>query len=86
MIEAINEKVSVVFIYNRDEKTAIPSLVRWQGEVRRIGKIGYHHKIREGRTVCHIFHVTDGNLAYKLKFDTDALTWTLLEVADGTSN
>lgn len=83
MNEVINEKVSVVTIYDREKRTAVPYKLKWHGRVYKITNIGYHHTAREGRTLNHIFSVTDGNLAFRLRLDTETLSWTLEQVSDG---
>lgn len=86
MIEDIQEKVSVSMFYDRDTKKVMPYLMKWHGTLYRLTILGFHHKYREGRTLVHIFSVSDGNMSFKLKFDTDSLHWTLERVSDGNAN
>jgi len=83
MRETINEKISVVTIYNREKKLVLPWLLKWQGRRYKITKLGYHHTERLGRVLHHIFSVTDGSTFFRLHLDTESLTWTLKEVSDG---
>lgn len=83
MLEKVNEKVDVITIYKRHPAKIYPYKVRWNGRDYLIKKIGYHHKIRQGRTVCHIFSVSSDTLAFRLRFDTETMYWTLEEVSDG---
>lgn len=83
MNEAINEKVSVISRYDKTKGSFLPVKLQWQGRVRIITKLGFHHTKREGRKLLHIFSVTDASLCYCLSFDTETLHWTLLEVSDG---
>ena len=80
MNEVINEKISVITIFYRQKGLTIPKKIRWQGRNYDIVKLTYHHKINEGRTIFHIFHVTDGNVDFRLKFDSNSLIWVLEEV------
>ena len=84
MNEIINEKISVVMIYN--QKNVMPCRIKWQGRIYHIAKIGFHHQIKEGSRLFHIFSVTDGNLDFRLRFDTESLHWTLEEISDGITN
>lgn len=84
MNEIINEKIDVITSFNRSKGIVMPRRMRWQGREYTLTKLTYHHKVRLGRVVFHIFHVTDGNIDFKLKFDPDNLHWTLEEVCDGT--
>lgn len=83
MIEHIGEKVGVMSVYDSVKRTFYPYKIKWQARYYIVKKICFHHKVRTGRVVQHIFHVTDGAIDFKLIFDTDALSWTLEEVCDG---
>ena len=83
MNEMINEKVSVVSVYDRSAGITMPKKIKWQGRVYPIEKLGYHHKVREGRKLLHIFSVCNDALAFRLRLDTETLGWTLEEVSDG---
>lgn len=85
MNEVINEKISVITLFNRETREVTPKKIRWQGRDYLITRLTYHHKIKQGRTTLHIFHVTDDNLDFRLSLDTENLQWTLEEVCDGTS-
>ena len=85
MNEIINEKVSVISSYNRDTSSVMPKKIRWQARNYLITSVSYHHIVREGRKLLHIFHCTDGSLDFRLRLDTETLHWMLEEVYDGTS-
>lgn len=82
--EVINEKVSVVLVCSREKAMIMPYKMRWQGREYKMTQLAYHHKARLGRTIMHIFHVTDGTNDYRLRLDTETLGWTLEEVLYGT--
>lgn len=84
MQEKLFEKISVIFSYNSEKNTTIPYKIRWRLRDYFIKKLAYHHKVREGRELLHIFHVTDGNLDFRLRFNTENLNWILEEVSDGS--
>jgi hypothetical protein len=84
MREKLFEKISVIFSYNAEKNTAIPYKIRWQLRDYFIKKLAYHHKAYEGRELLHIFHVTDGNLDFRIRFNTEDLNWILEEVSDGS--
>ena len=83
MHEVINEKVSVITVYDRVKGTVVPQKIKWQGRVYYITKIGYHHKIKKGEKLLHIFSVSNDSIAFRLSFDVENLHWTLEEVSDG---
>ena len=84
MNETIHEKVSVICSYNNENGTVIPRRIYWRKRNYVITQLTYHHKIKQGRTLLHIFHVTDGTMDFSLNLDTDNLHWTLEEICDGT--
>ena len=86
MNERVFEIVRVVGSYNHEKNRYIPYKMRWRMRDYFIKRLAYHHKVREGRTLFHIFHVTDGNLDFRIRFDTESLNWTLEEVSDGSTD
>jgi hypothetical protein len=88
MREKINEKVSVITVFSATRRQAWPYLVTWQNRDYKIGQIGYHHTIRDGETLHHIYEVTDTEkiLSLRLNLDTANLYWTLEVVSDGNAN
>jgi len=85
MRETINEEVSVVLYYSAKKREALPLLIRWQNKDYTVGKLGYHHKVKVGDTVHHIFEVVDKENAlwFRLNLDTSNLHWTLEATHDG---
>ena len=85
MREKINKKVSVVTVFSARQRAAAPYMVNWQNRDYHVGKIGYHHTIRRGETLHHIYEVVDkdNSLWMRLNFDTSNLHWVLENVSDG---
>lgn len=86
MQETIKEKVSVVMVYDRQTSQIMPVRLKWQGKEYRLAKLGLHHTVRVGRTLHHIFSVTDGTTFFRLNLDTENLQWTLEQISDGLAN
>lgn len=80
----VNEKVSVLTIFNSTTNQVLPYLLKWNQRKYIITKIGFRHKVSSGNTLHHIFSVTDGNTFFRLNLDTSNLHWTLEEVSDET--
>lgn len=80
MTEQINESVSVNFLSNHLKGTAYPWVIFWRGRRYTVVKVGFHHTVYEGRTLVHIFSVTDGTTFFHLRFDTNTLEWKLMEI------
>jgi len=83
MTETNNENISVVTVYNRDKRTTLPWRLKWHGRVYTITKLGFHHTVRVGRVLHHIFSVATSSMFFRLNLDTETLSWTLEEVSDG---
>jgi hypothetical protein len=75
-----------VSAYSQEKNRFIPYKMRWRLRDYFIKKLAYHHKGREGRNLYHVFHVTDGNLDFRMTFDTESLSWVLEEVSDGSAD
>jgi len=82
MPNVIQEKVSVITVFNQDKGTVQPYKFYWNTREYKIQKIGYYHQRREGSHLFHIFDVTDGSTAFRLSCDAQNLHWTLEEVSD----
>ncbi len=83
MSEAINESVSVDLVSSHTKGAAYPYVLSWRKRRYLIAKVGLHYTVREGRTLFHLFSVTDGTTYFKLRFDTDTLGWKLMETEGG---
>ena len=86
MIQKLAEPISVELIFDSRSNRIFPYRIRWRGRLYTITKVGLHHFYRVGRTLYHIFSVTDGNTFFRLKLNTDTLHWTLEEIADSLVN
>jgi len=82
MPEKIHESVSVDLVSEDHNGRIYPRFIKWHNRLYRITQVGLHHWLRKGRTLIHIFSVTDGNLFFRLAFDTDTLRWTLEEIEE----
>lgn len=81
-----NEHISVVSVYNCENGLVIPKKIKWRSRVYCITKKNYYHKVRVGRIVMHVFHVTDGVMDFRIELNSDTLQWILKEVADGIAD
>lgn len=88
MRETINEKVSVVAVYSHRKRFFAPYTLGWQNKEYKIGEIGFHHKIKNGETLHHVFECVDQtkSMWFRLNFDTKNLNWTLEAVSDGLAS
>lgn len=88
MREIINQEASVVMYYSARKRVALPHLISWQNTEYHVGEIGYHHKIREGRTLFHVYELIDtsSSIWFRLKLNTDNLHWNVEAISDGNGD
>lgn len=88
MREVINEEVSVVSYFSARRKLALPHIVSWRNHEYAVGKIGFHHTVRSGDTLHHIYELVDRErqLWMRLNLDTSNLHWMLELISDGNAN
>jgi hypothetical protein len=77
MHETINEPIEVIakFVGNK----TIPIKFLWSGQEILIKKVNLSWTTFEGRSKFYFFAVSDNTNYFKLQFNTDNLTWVLLE-------
>ncbi len=83
MRETLREKVSVNLVFDHKTERVIPKHLKWQGQLHTITQVGLHHTYRSGRTLIHVFSVSDGTMFFRLELNTETLHWLLTEVSDG---
>lgn len=82
----IGEKVRLLALYECRPYGFMPKKIQWRGRVYIVRSLGYHHAFWEGRKLIHIFSVlTNTNISFRLRHDTETLLWVLEEVIDGSS-
>jgi hypothetical protein len=77
----INERVDVIAVYHKQgniSSLCIPSRMRWRGKDIKLTELALRHPTVAGRRMIHVFHMSDGPNGYRLEFDAEALTWTLI--------
>lgn len=81
MREGLDEPVSIVWYYNAAARHMKPHSLTWNGRDYRLGSIDFWHRTTKGKTLVHHFSVADadGQVYFKLAFDTRTLHWTLEE-------
>lgn len=77
----INERIDVVAVFKKQgdvSSLCLPAKMRWRGREIEITELGLRHPTVQGKRMIHVFHVTDGANGYRIEFDAEALTWTLV--------
>ncbi|MEK7561286.1 MAG: hypothetical protein AAB541_00275 [Patescibacteria group bacterium] len=81
----INKEVSIVAYYFRQgvkRLRCFPKKMEYDGKSVIFTEMGLRHPTRKGQRMIHVFDMTDGNADYRLEFDAEALSWTLVYIAD----
>lgn len=77
----INERVDVVTVFKKQgdiSSLCMPCKLRWRGQEIDITELALRFETEKGKRMIHVFHVSDGTNGYRLEFDAERLTWTLV--------
>ena len=82
----VNERVDVVALYRRSgdvSSICIPCKMRYKNREIILTRLGLRHPTAKGKRMIHVFDVSDGTNDYRLEFDAEGLTWTLVAILEG---
>lgn len=82
----INQRVGVLSIFRDKAKPTeicYPIRMSYKGRDIVFSELGLRHPTSAGKRMIHIFDVTDGNNDYRLAFDAESLSWTLVSMLEG---
>ncbi|MFA6503753.1 MAG: hypothetical protein WCT54_02245 [Patescibacteria group bacterium] len=79
MYQNINEPIEVVVLFKG--KRVEPVFFKWGNRQYRVKRVNLVHTERQGRDKQYIFSVSDEANAFRLRFSTETLKWTLEETA-----
>lgn len=83
--EIINQRVEVVASYHLDRDVSqicMPHKMRWNGREITFTELGMRHPTAKGQRMIHVFDMSDGVNDYRLEFDAEGLTWTLIAMIE----
>jgi hypothetical protein len=83
MLLKINEKISVLSLFNAANNKAMPYLIKWKNRKYPVTQIGLHHTVHIGKVLHHIFSISSGNTYFRINLNTENLHWTLEELDTG---
>lgn len=78
MYEPIHEKIKVLVEFNNHRLKIIN--FEWQGREHVVEQINLVTKARKGRELVWVYYVSNEAAAYKLRYDTESITWWLEEI------
>jgi hypothetical protein len=82
----INERVDVAATFKRSGEISslcMPYRMRYRGQEITFIELGLRHLTSAGKRMIHVFDMSDGTNDYRLEFDAEALTWTLVAMIEG---
>lgn len=81
----INKRVKVLAVYSgldSNEPSCLPKRMIYRGKQYSFTELGLKHPTLKGKRMIHVFDMTDGLADYRLEFDAEGLTWTLIYISD----
>jgi len=82
----INKRVSVLTVFREKghpPEICWPVRMKYQGRDIVFKELGLRHPTALGRRMVHVFDMSDGANDYRLEFDAESLTWTLVAMIEG---
>jgi hypothetical protein len=81
----INKEVNIVAFYFTNHTRRLrcfPKRMEFDGKRINFTETGMVHPTKKGQRMIHVFDMTDGSADYRLEFDAQALSWTLVAITD----
>jgi hypothetical protein len=85
-IVKLNERVDVVAVFKKRGDIAtlcLPYKLRYKNVEITLTELGFRHPTQQGRRMIHVFDMSDGTNDYRLEFDAESLSWTLVGILYG---
>lgn len=81
-IYEVNENVTVTAVAfgGTKELKSYPRRMIYNGETYTFGELGLRCLIKHGKRIAQIFTVSDGKADYRLRYDDEGHSWTLLGI------
>jgi hypothetical protein len=84
-VTLINKDVNIVAYYFHNKGRHLrcfPKKMEHEGKSIIFTETGLRHPTQKGTRMIHVFDMTDGSADYRLEFDAQNLSWTLVSIAD----
>lgn len=81
----INERVEVIIGFYKDRPSpqiAVPLKMKYKNKEIKFSELGLRHPTMQGKRMVHVFDMSDGICDYRLEFDAEGLTWTLVAMLE----
>lgn len=77
----VDERVEIICGYYKNRPSsqiAVPLKMRYKNKEIKFTELGLRHPTMKGQRMVHVFDMSDGTCDYRIEFDAEALTWTLV--------
>ena len=81
----INKRVKILATYSDIDygtPNCMPKRMLYKGREYNFSELGLKHPTAKGKRMIHVFDMSDGMADYRLEFDAEELTWTLMYILD----
>ncbi|MDZ7744196.1 MAG: hypothetical protein U5K77_00330 [Candidatus Saccharibacteria bacterium] len=82
----INERVEVITVFrthSSEGSICVPAKMKYKNQEILFTELGLRHPTSKGKRMVHVFDMSDGANDYRLEFDAEMLTWTLIAILEG---
>ncbi|MGF7228411.1 MAG: hypothetical protein ACQR33_00305 [Candidatus Saccharibacteria bacterium] len=81
---SVNKEVAITAVYfrNNAQLKSFPKRMEFDGQEYTFLESGIRYLVEKGQNLIQLFDMTDGAADYRLKFDTNQSTWTLVNISD----
>lgn len=78
----INKEVNITAwsFRNRSKLVSFPQRMEYEQQEYTFAD-GLRYLVQKGKTIVQLFDMTDGNSNYRLRYDTQEQTWTLVSIS-----
>lgn len=81
----INDRIEVITRFASRGDPAymtFPVKMKWKKQEVIFTELGLRHPTTKGQRMIHVFDMSDGTNDYRLEFDAEMLTWTLVTMIE----
>lgn len=85
-ITEVNVRVDIIPVFYSDAKEAllcVPRKMKYRNQDIIFTKLGMRHPTVKGKRMIHVFDMSDEANDYRIEFDAEHLTWTLVSIMEG---
>lgn len=82
----INQRVEIIAIFHKSGNMAqvcSPAKMKFGDKEILLTELGLRHPTAKGKRMIHVFDMSDGTTDYRIEFDAEALSWTLVAIMGG---